>query len=58
MMGAKLFAVCLALGVVAVLLAAVLFDLAALHDKVDAPASAGQSPALLRPVTPSGWTWR
>ena len=48
MIGAKFFAVYLALGVVAVLLAAVLFDLAALHDKVDGPraASAVPSPTL------------
>ena len=46
-MGAKFFAVFLALGVITVLLTAVLFDLTALHDKVDAMASAAPSPVLL-----------
>ena len=48
MSGVRFFAVCLALWVVAVLLAAVLFDLALLHGKVDGlrAATAVPSPTL------------
>ena len=55
MSGVRFFAVCLALGVVAVLLAAALFDLALLHGKVDAVISAGPSTAL--EDNDSGWRY-